>query len=140
MSVPIAVDKGETENAPVEFAIAEFVLRCDFACRIRELRIGRVIFESGAEGVRILDQSVACHDEACLWRVCNRRSDQVFRAVEVSEADWPLRSSRSWPQKVSCASTRRINDRARGGPNGHSLRVRCGHRNTGSQKHRSTLG
>ena len=85
MSVPIAVDKGETENAPVEFAIAEFVLRRDFACRIRELRIGRVIFESGAEGVRILDQSGACHDEACLWSVCNRRSDQVFRAVEVSE-------------------------------------------------------
>ena len=66
MSVPIAVDKAETEDAPVESAIAEFVLRGDLACGIRELGISRVIFEAGMGCVRIVDQSGACHDEARL--------------------------------------------------------------------------
>jgi len=59
MSVSIAVDKGETENAPIESAIAKFVLRSDLACGIRDLRIGRVIFEAGMGCVRIVDQSGA---------------------------------------------------------------------------------
>jgi hypothetical protein len=56
MSIPIAVDKGKTEDAPVESAIAEFVLRGDLACGIRELRIGRVTFEAGMGCVRLLDR------------------------------------------------------------------------------------
>ena len=85
--VPIAVDKAETEDTPVESAIAEFVLRGDLACRIRELGIGRVIFEAGMGCVRIVDQSGACHDEASLWSVCFRSGDQVFCAIETSPPD-----------------------------------------------------
>jgi hypothetical protein len=87
MSVPIAVDKAETENAPIESAIAKFVLRSDLACGIRELRIGRVILEAGMGCVRIVDQSGACHDEANLWSVCFRSGDQVFCAIEISPPD-----------------------------------------------------
>jgi hypothetical protein len=47
MSVPIAIDKGETENAPVDSAVAKLVLRGDLACGIREPGIGCVIFEAG---------------------------------------------------------------------------------------------
>src|ERR1700723_3755023 len=87
MSVPIAVDKGETENAPIESAIAKLVLRSDLACGIRELRIGRVIFEAGMGCVGIVDQSGACHDEASLWGVCFRSGDQVFCAIEIGPPD-----------------------------------------------------
>src|SRR6202041_4172311 len=87
MSVSIAVDKGETENAPIESAIAKLVLRSDLACGIRELRIGRVIFEAGMGCVGIVDQSGACHDEASLWGVCFRSGDQVFCAIEIAPPD-----------------------------------------------------
>ena len=39
MSVPIAIDKAETQDTPVESALAEFVLRGNLVCRIRELGI-----------------------------------------------------------------------------------------------------
>ena len=87
MSVLIAVDKAETEDAPVESAIAEFVLRGDLACRIRELGIGRVIFQAGLGCIRIVNQSGACHDEASLWSVAFRSGDQVFRAIQIGSPD-----------------------------------------------------
>lgn len=87
MSVPIAIDKGQTENAPGQSAVAELVLRSDLACRIGELGIGRIIFAAGMGCVRIVNQSGACHDEANLWSVCFRSGDQVFRPIEISQPD-----------------------------------------------------
>jgi hypothetical protein len=87
MSIPITVDKAETEDTPVESAIAEFVLCGDLACRIRELGIGLVIFEAGMGRIRIVNQSGACHDEASLWSVVFRSGDQVFRAIEIGSPD-----------------------------------------------------
>ena len=37
--------------------------------------------------VRIVDQSVACYDEASLWSVGFRSGDQVFRAIEIGPPD-----------------------------------------------------
>jgi hypothetical protein len=87
MSVPVAVDEGETENTPVESAAAKFVLCGDLTCGIRELRMGRVIFQTGTGCVRVVDQSGACHDEANLWGLHLRSGDQVFCAIPISAPD-----------------------------------------------------
>src|ERR1700748_2360993 len=83
MSVPIAIDKAETKDAPVESAIAEFFFRGDLACRIGTRWIGRVILAAWMRCTRIVDESGACHDEASLGSVRLNRGDQVFSAIEI---------------------------------------------------------
>jgi hypothetical protein len=109
MSVPIAVDKGETENAPVESAIAKFVLRGDLACGIRELRIGRVIFEAGMGCVRIIEyypgerRQASCRSSSFAVRRPRLVTPISLHVSDVSPPPW--RGARDRGCRISCRCT-----------------------------------
>jgi hypothetical protein len=65
--------------------MADSMAKWTFELRnLRELRIGRLIFEAGRGCVRIVDQSGACYDETSIWSVCFSSGDQVSRATEMA--------------------------------------------------------